>query len=164
MEFSRPECWSARPLLSPGCLPDPGLEPGSPALQADSLPAEPPGKPKNTGVCSRSLLQQIFPTQGLNLGLLHCRQILNQLSYKEGVLFTVSVPIFHYFTLQDHLSGEGNSNPLRYSCLENPMDRGASQAAVHGVTKSQTQLRDRTTQQTSLQLIFLLCCHLLTIE
>ena len=35
-------------------------------------------------------------------------------------------------------SGEGNSNPLQYSCLENPRDRGAWRAAVHGVTKSQT--------------------------
>ena len=45
----------------------------SPALQADSLPAEPQGKPKNTGVGSLSLLQRIFPTQELNQGLLHCR-------------------------------------------------------------------------------------------
>jgi len=36
--------------------------------------------------------------------------------------------------------GERNSNPLQYSCLGNPMDRGAWQAAVHGVTKSYTQL------------------------
>ena len=35
--------------------------------------------------------------------------------------------------------GEENGNPLQYSCLENPMDRGAWQATVHGVTKSQTQ-------------------------
>ena len=35
-------------------------------------------------------------------------------------------------------SGEGNGNPLQYSCLENSMDRGAWQAAVHGVPKSQT--------------------------
>ena len=34
--------------------------------------------------------------------------------------------------------GEGNDNPLQYSCLDNPMDRGAWQATVHGVTKSQT--------------------------
>ena len=39
---------------------------------------------------------------------------------------------------------EGNSNPLQYSCLENFMDRGASQTTVHGVTKSQTQLSDYT--------------------
>ena len=37
--------------------------------------------------------------------------------------------------------GEGNGNPLQYSCLENTMDRGAGQATVHGVTKSQTQLK-----------------------
>ena len=40
--------------------------------------------------------------------------------------------------------GEGNGTPLQYSCLENPMDGGAWNAAVHGVTKSQTQLSDFT--------------------
>src|SRR5574337_837688 len=58
------------------------MEPRSPALQEDSLPAEPQGKPKNTGLGSLSLLQQIFLTQELNWGLLHCRQILYQLSYE----------------------------------------------------------------------------------
>ena len=37
--------------------------------------------------------------------------------------------------------GGENGNPLQYSCLENPMDRGAWRAIVHGVTKSQTQLK-----------------------
>ena len=45
MEFSRQECWSELPFLSPGDLPNPGIEPGSPALQAYSLPSEPHGKP-----------------------------------------------------------------------------------------------------------------------
>ena len=45
MEFSRPEHWSGQPFPSPGDLPLPGIEPRSPALQVDSLPAEPPGKP-----------------------------------------------------------------------------------------------------------------------
>ena len=40
--------------------------------------------------------------------------------------------------------GEGNGSPLQYSCLENPMDRGACWAAVHGVARSWTQLRDFT--------------------
>jgi len=44
-------------------LPNPGIKPRSPALHADSLPTEPPGKPKNIGVCSLSFLQRIFPTQ-----------------------------------------------------------------------------------------------------
>ena len=43
--FSRQEYWSGFPFPSPGDLPDPGIEPGSPALQADSSPPEPPGKP-----------------------------------------------------------------------------------------------------------------------
>ena len=38
--------------------------------------------------------------------------------------------------------GEGNGNPLQYSCLENSMDRGSWQATIHGVAKSQTQLSD----------------------
>ena len=54
----------------------------SPTLQADSIPAEPQGEPKKTGVGSLSFLQWIFPTQELNQGLLHCRQILYQLSYQ----------------------------------------------------------------------------------
>ena len=44
MEFSRQEYWSGLPFPSPGDLPDPGIEPGSLALQADSLLTEPPGK------------------------------------------------------------------------------------------------------------------------
>ena len=45
MEFCRQEYWSGLPFPSPGDLPDPGIEPRSPALQADALPFEPPGKP-----------------------------------------------------------------------------------------------------------------------
>ena len=62
-------------------LSNPGIEPRSPALQVDSLPAKPQGKPKNTGVGSLSLFQQIFLNQELNQGLPHCSWILNQLSY-----------------------------------------------------------------------------------
>ena len=46
MGFSRQEYWSGLPFLSPGDLPDPGIEPRSPALQADVLTSEPPGKDK----------------------------------------------------------------------------------------------------------------------
>ena len=62
----------------------------SPTLQANSLPAEPQGKPKNTGVGSLSLLQRIFPTQELNQGLLHCSWILYQLSYEGSPRGTYS--------------------------------------------------------------------------
>ena len=65
-------------------IPNPGIKPRSPALQVDSLPIEPPGKPQNTGVGvgSHFLLQGIFPTQGWNLGLSHCRWILYHLSHQ----------------------------------------------------------------------------------
>ena len=53
-------------------------------IAGDSLPVEPQGKPKNTGMGSLSLLQQIFPTQESNWSLLHCRWILYQLSYQES--------------------------------------------------------------------------------
>ena len=52
MEFSRPEYWSGVPFSSPGDLPNPGIKPRSPALQVASLPAELPGKSKDTGVGS----------------------------------------------------------------------------------------------------------------
>ena len=101
MGFSSQEYWSGVP--SPDCtfhgilqarilesvpipslvdLPNPGIEPRSPTLQADSLTSEPQGKPKNAGVSSLSFLQWIFSTQESNRGLLHCRQILYQLSYQ----------------------------------------------------------------------------------
>jgi len=66
MEFSRPQYWSGQPFPSPGDLPNSGIKPRSPTLQVDSLPAEPQGKPKKTGVSSLFLLQQIFLPQELN--------------------------------------------------------------------------------------------------
>ena len=71
--------------LFQGNRPDPGIEPRSPALQADSLAAEPQWKPKNTGVGSLFLLQWIFLTQESNWGLLHGRWILYLLSYEVTI-------------------------------------------------------------------------------
>ena len=75
-------------------------------MQADSLPAEPPEKPKNTGVGSLSLLQGIFPTQEMNLGLLHCRTILYQLSY-QGIRIVFQIMAIYIYTLV-HLSSQEN--------------------------------------------------------
>ena len=82
-EFSKQEYWRGLLCPPPGNLPNPGIKPRSPAFQADSLSTEPPGKPKNTGVGSRSLLQGIFLTQESNRGFLHCRRVLYQLSCWE---------------------------------------------------------------------------------
>ena len=64
------EYWSGLPFPSPGDLPNPGIELRSPTLQVDSLPAEPQGKTKSTGVGSLFLLQWLFLTQESNWGLL----------------------------------------------------------------------------------------------
>ena len=87
MEFSRPEYWGGSLSLSPGDLPNPGIKP---ALQVDSLPAEPQGKSKDTGVGSLSLLQRIFLTQESNQGLWYCRQILYELSYQFSSVQSLS--------------------------------------------------------------------------
>ena len=76
------EYWSGLPCPPSGDLPNPEIKPRSPSLQADSLPTEPPGKPKNTGVGSHSRRQGFYPTQESNWGLLHRRWILYQLGYQ----------------------------------------------------------------------------------
>ena len=91
---------------------------------------------KNTGVGCHALLLGIFPTQGSNLGLLHRRQILYHLATrKDRSAGPGSIPGLR------RSPGEGNGSLLQYSCLENSMDRGAWRTTVHGVTKSQTQLK-----------------------
>ena len=72
--------WVAIPFS--GDLPNPGIEPGSPTLQVDSLLSEPPGKPMITGVGWHAFFQGIFRIQGLNPGLPHGRQVLYPLSHQ----------------------------------------------------------------------------------
>ena len=86
MDYTVHGILQARILEWVAFLANPEIEPMSPTLQADSLPAEPPGKPKNTGVGSLSLLQWILLTQESNRDLLHCGQMLYQLSY-QGVAY-----------------------------------------------------------------------------
>ena len=62
MGFSRQECWSGLPLPSPGDLPHPGIEPVSPAFQADTLPSEPPGKPILDAAAAAAKSLQSCPT------------------------------------------------------------------------------------------------------
>ena len=99
--------WMAFPF-SRGCS-HPGIKHRSLALQADSLPAEPQGKPKNTGVGSLSLLQGILLTQELNHGLLYCKQILYQLSYQGSLLEWGAYPFSMGYSLP--------KNWTRVSCV-----------------------------------------------
>ena len=80
-ELSRPEDWNGSLSLLEGMFPTqvcprPGIEPRSPALQADSLPAEPPGKPKKLEWVAHPFSSRSSHSQELNRGLLHCRWIL----------------------------------------------------------------------------------------
>ena len=59
MGFSRQEYWSGLPFPSPGDLPDPGIEPKSPTLEADALTSEPPGK-KHVLKCSSTVSVECF--------------------------------------------------------------------------------------------------------
>ena len=92
---------------------------------------------KNTGVGCHFLLLGIFPTQELNPGLPHCRHTLYLLSH-QGSWYNVGDPGSIRKSVRS--PGEGNGNPLQYSCLENRVVSGAWWATVHGVAKSQTRL------------------------
>ena len=74
MEFSRPEYWTGWPFPSPGDLPNPGIEPRSPALQADSLPAEPQGKPRDVPKWNSQVLVIFEDNSASFCASLKCKQ------------------------------------------------------------------------------------------
>ena len=114
-----------------GLVPCPAIRPGSPALRVWSL--------------SR------WTTREVPHFLFWVDYFLTVLTFTKG-FFSVGVPVSpglrKSYICFGHSSstfpGEGIGNPLQYSCLENSVDRGAWRATVHGVTKSQTQLRTHT--------------------
>ena len=87
--FSKQEYWSRLPWPPLGDLPNPGVESRSPALQIDSLPSEPLGKPKNTGLGSLSLLQWIFPTRESNWVLLIAGKFFTSWATREAHSFNI---------------------------------------------------------------------------
>ena len=114
MGFSRQDYWSGLPFPSPGDLPNPGIKPRSPTFQAGTLPSE----PENIFFFNRCIDGSEVKASAWNVG---------DLGLIPG---------------SGRSPGEGNGNPLKYSCLENPMDRGAWWATLHGVAKRQTELSD----------------------
>ena len=109
MGLSRQEYCSGVPFPSPGDLPDPGTEPRSPALKADTLTSE-----SGKIVC---MWLVGFPGGSV---------VKNPQANAGNVDLIPG---------SGRSPGIGNGNSLQYSCLGNPMDRGLCQATVHGVTK-----------------------------
>ena len=129
MEFSRQEYWSGLPFPSPGDLPDPGIKPRSPTLQADSLTSEPPGKPTYLLPQGKSL-QLSMATLGFGLP--------QWLSGKESP--AMQETLVQFLGWEDPLKDGMATHPLQYSCLENPHGQGAWWATVHRVSRSRTRL------------------------
>ena len=87
MEFSRQEYWSGLPFPSAGDLPEPGIKSGSPALQADTLPSEPPDKLKSNIRSIQSVLVKI-PSKDIKtiLSQTHCCKIHNVINQPSKFL------------------------------------------------------------------------------
>ena len=126
--------WVAYPF-SRGSPQPRSSEPRSPALRADSLPAEPAGKPKNTGVGILSRLRGIFPTQEWNWCLPHWSGFLSLVKNLPAMRETW----VQYLGREDSLE-KGMATLSSIFCRENSMDRGAWWDKVHVVSKSQTWL------------------------
>ena len=93
MGFSRQEYWSGLPFPSPGDLPDPGIEPRSPTLQADPLTSAPPGKPLNTRIQSLRRPQRF---QGRKGSQVERRRGRRQERGAKGVAFQMSPATYRY--------------------------------------------------------------------
>ena len=97
MEFSRQEYWSGLPFSSPGDLPKPGITPGSPALQADSVSSEPPGKPYLvTGII---YLQAVLTKWSLNIVNFHAF-FSNNLRIIKSFFFSLTSSSLYYIHAQ----------------------------------------------------------------
>ena len=83
MEFSRQKYWSGLPSPPPGDLPDPGIDPGSPSLQADSLPSQPPGK----------------PPQCLSFSYFHILRAIQKRFFVISIRFTVRLTYMYFNVL-----------------------------------------------------------------
>ena len=100
---------------------------------------------KNTRVGCNTFFQGVFLIQGWNQ-CLFCigKWVLYHQHHLGSPWYTRLCYIYYIMLYYNYPIGEGNGNPLQYSCLENPMDGRAWQATAHGVAKSQAQPSDFT--------------------
>ena len=100
MGFSRQEYWSGLPFPSPGDLPDPGIKPGSPTLQADALTSEPPGKPMGTPFLGVLALHKgIIPDFSFFPFYPHQVSITYSLNVTENKINSIKSPILHMISI-----------------------------------------------------------------
>ena len=152
MQFSRQEYWTELPFPSRGDLPDPGIKPGSPTLQANSLPSELPGKltrgldiEKDRDDSDRGRDREMIEIQ---------TEIEKEPTWASQVVPVVKNPLAKAGDIRDlgfiprsgRSAGGGHGNPLQYAFLENPMKRGVWRAVVHRVAQSWIQLKQLSTQ------------------
>ena len=145
MGLPRQEYWSGLPFPTPGDLPDPGIELASPALAGGFFTTEPqrsPLKKKKKKLYSFHLFDKHLWISYTFLGRVIFKYFYSFPDGSDGKESARNAGDLGLIPGLERSPGEGNGNPLQYSCLENPMDRGAWQATVHGVTKSQTWLSD----------------------
>ena len=125
MELSRQEYRSGLPFPPPEDLPNPGIEPGSPALSGGFFTLSHLGSPIYTHIHIYYLNLSTGASQVVLV-------VKNPAANAGDIRDTSSIPGL------GRSSGGGHGNPVQYSCLENPTDRGVWQATVHGVAKSRT--------------------------
>ena len=110
MEFSRREYWSGLPFPSPGDLPDPGIKPTSPALQADTLPPELPGK--------YIIILDMKRDSAILLTWL--KRVESRVGGSDGQESACNAGDLDSFPGLHRSPGGEHGNPLQNSCLENP--------------------------------------------
>ena len=154
MRFSRQEYSTGRPLPSPRDLPDPGIEPRSPTLQADSLPSEPPGKPQFSGsVVPHSLRPDQpqharppcpSPTPRVNPNPCPLSRWCHQTISSSVVPFSScpqSFPASGSFQMSQLFASPGkpeSENEVAQSCptLCDPMDCNLPGSSIHGILQA----------------------------
>ena len=127
------------PCPPPGDLSNPGIEPGfltSPALADGFFTTSTTWGPSRIGKINRAFLAGLTPIWGYSQYRGWSGSEVKASAYNEGDLGSIPG--------SGRSPGGGNGNPLQYPCLENPKDRGAWWATVHGVAKSRTQLSNFT--------------------
>ena len=131
MKFSRQEYWSGLPFPTPGDLPNPGIEPRSPTLQADYLPSLELNAEKAMAPHSSTLAWRIPWTEEPG-------RLQSMGSRRVGHNWATSLSLFTFM----HWRRKWQPTPV--FCLENPRDGGAWWAAVYGVAQSRTRLKQRS--------------------